>query len=345
MDLGYIHMQLDGKIIGGNAAIKNILGYPKVKGLNFFKQWVKSSDSDNFVSSIISDKVVRNVHVEIKHQDNSISFLSINAQLLIQEDHKLIECVISLCSERKQSSFVKTCKNMSRSLSQLIDSQIASVVGTAEMLRLELMGQTNLNPKFRTVTNHNIPASKPADHVNPNKPTYHDVCLHQLSIKLAETYQSSILAAKQKNISYNLKKESYSLLGNEKEITKLLLHLIDNAIDATSKHGRIVISNNITTLKEGNKSTTYLMLAVEDDGHGIDKETQQRIFKPSFTTRSKRRGMSLTHVKRTVKMFQGRIQVKSIVDKGTIIKVLFPISTPDSTNNPTIETMELPLPN
>jgi len=349
MDLGYILMQLDGKIVDGNTAIKNMLGYPKVKGLNFFKQWAISSDSDNFVNSVISNKIVRNIHTEIKHQDNSISFLSINAQLLQQEGHTFIECVISLCSERNQSQFDKTCQNMSRSLSQLIEKQIASVVGTADMLRLELMGG-GLNPKSREIAHHAIQENgnvrQRSDYLAAKEQSsYHHVCLHQLSLKLTQTYQSSIFSANPRKISYHLNNESYNLLGDDKKVAQVLLHLIDNAIEATDKHGEIVVSNRTVEIKNNNINTTYLMLTVEDNGHGIDKETQQRIFKPFFTTRSKKRGMSLTHVKKTVKIFQGRIKIKSIVGKGTVMKVLLPIVVPATPHYPTDRTIELLLKN
>ncbi|MBM9518480.1 cache domain-containing protein [Desulforhopalus vacuolatus] len=114
------------------------------------------------------------------------------------------------------------------------------------------------------------------------------------------------------------------------QIDQILANLCLNARDAVADVGKVTIeTKNVTFDEEYCANHTnfvpgeYIMLAVSDDGSGIEPEIQNKIFEPFFTTKSmgKGTGLGLATVYGIVKQNNGFINIYSEPDKGTTIKV------------------------
>ncbi|BBO84167.1 PAS domain-containing sensor histidine kinase [Desulfosarcina ovata] len=117
------------------------------------------------------------------------------------------------------------------------------------------------------------------------------------------------------------------------QIDQLLTNLCINARDAIRDVGKITIETGTTTFDEaycrehrGFVPGRFVVLAVSDDGCGMDRETADKIFEPFFTTKgeSKGTGLGLSTVYGIVKQNHGFINVYSEPGDGTTIRIYLP---------------------
>ncbi|MDA3838861.1 MAG: PAS domain S-box protein [Candidatus Delongbacteria bacterium] len=124
-----------------------------------------------------------------------------------------------------------------------------------------------------------------------------------------------------------------SISGAEFQISKVLVNLLTNAAESMEGGGSIFVSTKF----ESSKNRTirfnnipegdYTVLSVTDEGVGISKEDQKRIFEPFFTSKSMGRsgtGLGMAVVWGTVKDHDGFIELTSKVGTGTTFDLYFP---------------------
>lgn len=143
----------------------------------------------------------------------------------------------------------------------------------------------------------------------------------KIDLKQAITNAIELLTinAKKKKITFDLDLESFYFTMSEKDASHLIMNLIDNAIKYGNEFGTIKISIS-------NKNHT---IKIEDDGIGIAKKHQERIFERFYQVdkdRSKNSGgtgLGLAIVKHICVKYNIEIRLKSQLLKGTSIQLIF----------------------
>ncbi len=117
------------------------------------------------------------------------------------------------------------------------------------------------------------------------------------------------------------------------QVDQILANLCVNARDAIAGVGKVTIETANVRFEEGYcqdhagfTAGDFIMLAVSDDGCGMDRETVDQIFEPFFTTKGlgKGSGLGLATVYGIVRQNEGFINVYSEPGRGATFKVYLP---------------------
>ena len=109
------------------------------------------------------------------------------------------------------------------------------------------------------------------------------------------------------------------IMLDEKWLEQAFLNLILNAIQAMPRGGELKISAS------ADFNQKLLTVKIEDTGVGISKINLSKIFDPFYTTREDGVGLGLSLCHQIISDHNGLMQVESTIDKGTTVKISFPI--------------------
>ncbi len=116
-----------------------------------------------------------------------------------------------------------------------------------------------------------------------------------------------------------------TLWGDEASLERVLINLLDNAVNASKEGDRLKIVARASTASEAKRPG--ISIEVTDNGVGIPAELLPRIFDLFVTTKpfGKGTGLGLVVCQEIVKAHGGTIDIKSKVGKGTTVWIYLPI--------------------
>jgi two-component system phosphate regulon sensor histidine kinase PhoR len=141
---------------------------------------------------------------------------------------------------------------------------------------------------------------------------------------LEEAINSSLLSVENKNgkIELNITEEVPTITADRNHLVNVINNLIDNSIKYANESPQLLVSLN--------KSNDFVIIEVKDNGIGMTKEVQKRVFDTFYRATTgnlhdvKGFGLGLSYVRAIVEQHQGEIYVESQLGKGAEFTITLP---------------------
>ena len=112
--------------------------------------------------------------------------------------------------------------------------------------------------------------------------------------------------------------ESAIIFADKEQISRVFINLFKNALQAIPKDRQAEILIDVL------KINRIIWVRVKDNGMGIPKEMQEKIFRPNFTTKSSGMGVGLSIVRNIIESADGTINFKTRQGEGTTFMISLP---------------------
>lgn len=201
----------------------------------------------------------------------------------------------------------KLWTGMAKETAHQIGTPLSSLMGWVEILRLENTDENTVAEIEKDVFRLNTIAERFSKiGSNPILKNYNIIEATENSFLYLQSRSS-----KQVEFIFNSLKNNITVQLNLQLYSWVIENLVKNAIDAMEGKGKISLS-----ITENDKNVFIL---ISDNGKGIPKHLQQKIFTPGFTTKKRGWGLGLSLAKRIIEDYHnGKINVhKSEIGKGT----------------------------
>jgi len=166
-----------------------------------------------------------------------------------------------------------------------------------------------------------------------SRPSHSDSRPVELKELISSTMTFASGEAKERDVDLIVESEcDVTLTGVQAgALREALSNLVLNAIQATDPGGEVKIHASLEAAHANQRgripaASTMLILAVTDTGPGISPESQQRVFEPFYSTKSRGTGLGLAIVQRRVVELGGTVELTSPVENhsGTRFRVIVP---------------------
>ncbi|WP_231856596.1 two-component system sensor histidine kinase NtrB [Pseudodesulfovibrio piezophilus] len=154
--------------------------------------------------------------------------------------------------------------------------------------------------------------------MNFTRPTEAQVAEVDLNELVTTTMNVMSLPCQNQDVTatIDLDETAAKVKANPDLIKQCLINLVKNSLEAMGSGGKLLVTTAMTT--------DYVVLTVEDTGHGIPLDIREKIFSPFFSTRGKGSGLGLAQTRKIVDEIGGNVELTSKEGVGTKVTLYLP---------------------
>ncbi len=314
-----------------------------------FEEEVESVKSRVIVPLIIKDEVIGIVNLKRLKEDKrfveqDMKLLSIfakdaalaientrayraleDAKINLEEDVKertkeLLKAQEQLVQSEKMSALGQLAAGVAHQLRNPLYVIMSAVQFCLSKFNLEKEVKKNLEVILRNIENADKVVKELLEFARPSKVNFHSLSITEVLNKVCQ-----LIHPRCSNQNVQVVKQFCSSLPelriDKDHLEQAFFNFTINSLQAMPKGGVLTIKTSLSSKKK------EVVVEFIDTGYGISEKCAKEIFNPFFTTKSDGvgLGMSIAH-QVVVGQHKGRIEVESVENKGTVIRVYLPCS-------------------
>ncbi len=212
-------------------------------------------------------------------------------------------------------------------VSHELRTPLNSIIGFSELLQNPKLGKLNIKQTefVKDIQNAGIHLLGMINEIlDISKIESGTMKLNLRNFELANCIEETLNILKplyeKKNIDIKKDLKNIDITADYQKIQQILFNIINNAIKFSPEKDSITISTN--------KTKKFVEIKIKDNGCGIAKINHKKIFKKFEQINSTKNstGLGLTITKELIKMHNGKISLKSELDKGAEFIIKLPVS-------------------
>lgn len=265
-----------------------------------------------------------NVAVSFSNRNDEIGDLGRNFNHMLQQLRESREEIERLHrTQMSRAEHLATLGELAAGLAHEIRNPLAGIAGVIEIIGRDLPSTSPARAVVKDVRLEIAQINRIlTDLLETARPHPPQICKSNLNT----TVEHAVMLARQQVLSKPIRIELQQapdladVEHDSDQIHQVLLNLLLNAVQAMEGAGTVRV-------EIGSRDDCASVL-VSDTGRGIPAQNIPNIFRPFYTTKGNGTGLGLSLARRIVEEHHGRIEVNSVVGKGSKFEVLLPFHIP-----------------
>ena len=264
------------------------------------------------------------VAVDFARRNDEIGNLGRNFNHMMQQLRESREEIERLHrTQVSRAEHLATLGELAAGLAHEIRNPLAGIAGVIEIIGRDLPPTSPAVAVVKDVRLEIVQINRIlTDLLETARPHRPQVCRSNLNT----TVEHAVMLARQQVLSKPIKIELQKapdlseVEHDSGQIHQVLLNLLLNAVQAMESAGTVRV--------EIGSRGDCASVVVSDNGRGISPQHLPNIFRPFYTTKGNGTGLGLSLARRIVEEHHGRIEVSSVVGKGSKFEVVLPFHMP-----------------
>jgi PAS domain S-box-containing protein len=326
-----------------NEAVQNILGYTKEEFLHMnLLNLVDQAQHKKYLNTTIQARKEVNdweVVLTTKSGERKSCILSATFEDVFSADSYIQGIIHDITNLKKaekatlQAEKLAAAGRLVRTLAHEVRNPLNNITLSVEQLLQDIKDSDTEMYLEMIQRNSKRISDLISELLNTSKPTEIKLEDHILQAILDDVIAAAIdrLTLKRIRLQVSYPDDFLQIKADREKLKLALLNIVINAIEAMEE-GTGSLSISLTHL------SNQAVLRISDNGCGISEENISRLFEPYFTQKRNGVGLGLAFTLNILQAHKASIEVSSVLTKGTIFVITFPLILANGVDGPKQET-------